>query len=390
MSGTFDPAKQGRGAYLKVKIPKPAGLEDIPRNFSRYGIKPEWFRQDLSRVPRPDLVLVTSLMTYWYPGVRETIKYIRDLYPQTGIILGGIYAALCRDHAVLNCDADHVVSGPGEATILGLVEEFTGYSASARYDPDTLDTLPYPAYDLHDPIPYVPLMTSRGCPFACAYCASHYIHPKRLQRSPDSVVEEIDFWHNKFGVIDFAFYDDALLVNAEEHIIPILKGIIRKKLRIRFHTPNAVHVSEIKNEVAQLMFKAGFETIRLGVESIGFQSRKNLDRKMTVADFNEGVALLKNAGFRKDQIGAYLLVGLPDQQLSEIKNSIKAVKTCGITPVMAYYSPIPQTALWKRAVASSRYDLESDPVFSNNAIMPCQKESYSWETISGLKKLIST
>ncbi len=63
-------ARHGRGPYLKGRITKPAGLEHIPRNYSRYGIKPEWFHASLESVPVPDLVLVTSLMTYWYPGVR--------------------------------------------------------------------------------------------------------------------------------------------------------------------------------------------------------------------------------------------------------------------------------------------------------------------------------
>ena len=66
-------ARHGRGPYLKTRLPKPAGLEDVPRYFSRYGIKPQWFQTDLRQQRPPDLVLVTSLMTYWYPGVQETI-----------------------------------------------------------------------------------------------------------------------------------------------------------------------------------------------------------------------------------------------------------------------------------------------------------------------------
>ena len=87
-------ARHGRGAYLKTQIPKPKGLEDIPRNFCRYGIKNEWFREELLSIPKPELVLVTSLMTYWYPGVQETIRVIKEIFPQVPIILGGIYASL--------------------------------------------------------------------------------------------------------------------------------------------------------------------------------------------------------------------------------------------------------------------------------------------------------
>jgi radical SAM superfamily enzyme YgiQ (UPF0313 family) len=87
-------------------------------------------------------------------------------------------------------------------------------------------------------------------------------------------------------------------------------------------------------------------------------------------------------------IGAYLLVGLPGQDIKSIESSIEIVRQNNVTPVLAYYSPIPHTTLWPEAVASSRYDLESDPVFTNNAILPCQKESFSWETLSYLKDLL--
>ncbi len=53
-----------------------------------------------------------------------------------------------------------------------------------------------------------------------------------MRRSPESVVEEIQYWHKKYGVVDFAFYDDALLVNAENHIIPILEGVMVRVSRL--------------------------------------------------------------------------------------------------------------------------------------------------------------
>ena len=134
------------------------------------------------------------------------------------------------------------------------------------------------------------------------------------------------------------------------------------------------------------MFKAGFDTLRLGLENGAFEGRQGLDRKVTQSEFQRAVSDLKAAGFRKNQLGAYLLVGLPNQKISDVRASIKMVKETGITPIPAYYSPIPHTALWKKAVAASRYDLESDPIFTNNAIMPCQKEPFSWQHISNIKK----
>lgn len=390
--GSVAPARkkrQGRGAYLKTRIPQPDGLADVPRYFSRYGIPLEWFRQDLANLPQPDAVMVTSLMTYWYPGVQEAIQQIRGVYPDTPILLGGIYASLCQDHAVKQSGADWVVTGSGEGRVLDLVADVTGVALTLNFDPDDLDTYPYPAFDLQHGIPYVPILTSRGCPFACSYCASHYLNPTRMLRSPENVVEEIRYWHRNHAVTDFAFYDDALLVNADDHIIPLLEGVIAAGLDIRCHTPNALHVREVTPEIARLMAASGFETIRLGVETAVFESRDHLDRKITKGQFLRCIRALKDAGFRKNQIGAYILVGLPGQSIAGVVETIQAVKSSGVLPIMAYYTPIPHTALWKEAVASSRYDLTSDPIFTNNAILPCQKEPFSWETLKGLKALIA-
>jgi radical SAM superfamily enzyme YgiQ (UPF0313 family) len=379
----------GRGAYLKTRIPRPAGLEDVPRYFSRYGVPLEWFREDLSNMPKPDAVMVTSLMTYWYPGVQEAIQHIREMFPDTPILLGGIYASLCDEHAKKQSGADLVVTGPGEGRVLDLVTEATGVALTRSFDPQDLDTYPYPAFDLQHWIPYVPILTSRGCPFACAYCASHYLNPKRMLRSPGAVVEEIRYWHRIYRVVDFAFYDDALLVHAENHIVPILESIVAAGLHVRFHTPNALHVREITPGIAGLMHASGFETIRLGVETAAFEERGHLDKKITRGEFLRCIRALKNAGFHKNQIGAYILVGLPGQSISDVVDTIQAVKSAGAIPIMAYYTPIPQTALWEEAVASSRYDLASDPIFTNNAILPCQKKPFSWETLKRLKNLIA-
>ena len=131
----------------------------------------------------------------------------------------------------------------------------------------------------------------------------------------------------------------------------------------------------------------GHVCLRLGLETVEFEHRQEIDRKVSEKEFISAARCLEAAGFDKSRVGAYLLAGLPDQSWQSVMQSIQIVKQNGITPVIAYYTPIPHTELWPRAVAASRYDLESDPIFTNNAIMPCQKEPFSWEKITTLKEL---
>ena len=386
-AGPSPPARCGRGPYLKTVIAKPPGLTDIPRTFCRYGIPADWFRKDLEALDPPDLVMVTSLMTYWYPGVRETIDAVKSVFPDVPVVLGGVYATLCTEHAVNTCGADRVVSGPGESVILELAAELTGWSPVPLFDPQDLDTFPRPVLDLERRLVHVPVLTSRGCPFQCAYCASHRLQPRLMRRRPDSVVDEIVHWHQCHGVRDFAFYDDALLVDADRHIIPLLEGLVATGIDVRFHTPNALHIREITRPLARLMFRAGFHTIRLGLETTTFEGRQTMDRKVTEAEFLRTVGFLKDAGFDSGQVGAYLLAGLPGQDYTGVEDSIAVVKQAGVTPVIAHYTPIPHTPMWKAAVAASRYDLASDPIFTNNAIFPCRSETFSWDVLTRLKNL---
>ena len=139
--------------------------------------------------------------------------------------------------------------------------------------------------------------------------------------------------------------------------------------------------------MARLLFRAGFKTIRLGLETASFDDRKAMDSKVGPGEFQQAVDHLKGAGFKGEAIGAYLLCGLPGQDPDELETSIKMVKSCGVRPLLAQYSPIPHTALWSEAVKASRYDLDSDPIFHNNSIFPCQKEPFSWKKVEYFKRL---
>ena len=116
--------------------------------------------------------------------------------------------------------------------------------------------------------------------------------------------------------------------------------------------------------------RANFATLRLGVETTALGAAR-LDAKLQAGELEAALAHLQEAGFAPEEIGVYLLIGLPDQEEAEVAASILRVKELGATPVLAQYSPIPGTALWPRALATSRYDLTADPLFHNNSLFPC-------------------
>jgi radical SAM superfamily enzyme YgiQ (UPF0313 family) len=381
------PGPFGTGRYPKEIIPTPPALKGITRRYGRYGISEAAFRQRLAQIPKPAAILVTSLMTYWYPGVAAAIRLAREHFPGVPVILGGIYATLCPEHAQEHSGADYVVTGPGEAAVLGIVAEVTGFSppAAVLADPEDLDSRPYPALHLLDHPSYIPILTSRGCPLDCAYCASRLLQSAYRRRRPAAVAAELIHWQDRLGLTDVAFYDDALLIQAENHLLVLLEELKKLGRSFRFHTPNGLHAKLISREVASWLKRADFATLRLGVETTALGAAR-LDRKLREGELEAALAFLKEAGFAPEAIGVYLLIGLPDQEETAVAASIRRIHDLGATPVLAQYSPIPGTTLWPRAVVCSRYDLNADPLFQNNSLFPCWSQ-FSWEQYTRLKRL---
>ncbi|UCC65890.1 MAG: B12-binding domain-containing radical SAM protein [Deltaproteobacteria bacterium] len=376
-----------RGHFYREQLDKPPPLGEIPRRFHRFGLPPELFQETLQSLPTPQAILVSSGMTYWYLGVQEVIKVVKEVFPAVPVILGGIYATLCADHAGRISGADFVIKGWGEVQILELLEELTAVYPLFLPDLTDLDRLPYPAFRLYPKGDYVCILTSRGCPFQCTYCASSLLNPGFLKRDPVKVVDEVAHWVRRYGVEDIAFYDDALLVD-QEFAMSLLRGIEGSGIKARFHTPNGLHVRGVTEEVGKLMRHVGFTTVRLGLETSCAERQLATGGKVSNEDFRTAVRNLRQVGYSAREIGTYIMVGLPGQKRDEVEETIHFIWDSGARPYLAEYSPIPGTPLWEEAVETSPFDLEGEPLFHNNTILPCRWEGLSWNDLRELKDMV--
>jgi len=386
--------KSGDGHFFKTWIEKPKPLGSIPRFYSRYGIPEGLLREKLASIKRPDVVAVTSGMTYWYPGVIEVIKIIKQTFDDVPIVLGGIYATLCYEHAKEHSGADYIVQGRGEFEGIKLIAGLTGVDIpqSAIGNPHSevtpnseLRTRYYPAFDLYPRRDFVCIATSRGCPFGCTYCASHFLHNGFERRDPDEVVREVEYWVTTHSVRNIAFYDDALLIDPSEHIFPVLREVIRRKISCYFHAPNGLHVREMDEELAEILFKAGFRTIRLGFETSDAGKQIRTGGKVANQELVRAVKNMKRAGYSSEEIGVYVLIGLPGQTVREAEESVTFVREAGAKPILTEYSPIPHTPLFEQAKRGSQFDLD-EPLYHNNSILPCQWEGFKLSDYRRLKE----
>ena len=379
--------RYGTGHYFQEVIAKPEAIRDVPRHYKRYGLPEEIFRAHLEKLPLPDVVVMTSRMTYWYPGVQRTIRIIREVFPETVVILGGIYATLCAEHARRYAGADHVVTGADPGELLRLLKELEIISMVPP--PRELDLFnASPAWDLYRQHDFLALLTSLGCPYRCPYCASFRLYPGYRRRPPAQVFDELKYWLSCYPhVEDIVFYDDALLLEAESNLVPFLEKVKDSFPHLRFHTPNGLHVNAITPELARMMKAAGFTTIRLSLETTSEKLQRQWGGKTVKKRFEQAIAALLTAGYPPEQLGVYLLVGVPGQRWQQVKEDVDFVKALGLHPRLTEYSPLPGTALWSAACEAATVDLAGEPLFHNNTLVSCGGLEFSRDRLNQLKHL---
>ncbi len=379
-------AGRSRGKFHKTMLKKPEPLELVPRTFSRYGVPVDQIRQDLDNQERPEAILMTSLMTYWYSGVTETADLLREVFPGVPLILGGIYASLMPEHALGATRVDEVVQGPAEHRLAETLYRWTSLNPGTGHSNPPIQFTP--DLDLLSSVRFLPVLTSRGCPYRCVYCASRLVQPNYQRRDPLEVVREIETNILKYNVDEIVLYDDAFLCHANEHALPILDAFSSLKPGLKWHTPNGLHVSEISPRVAASMKRAGFKTIRLGLESTSDNFHKTSGGKTNWKDFIRAVGYLKDAGFDTSEIGVYLLVGLPGQTSAQIEQDVEKALQAGAYPKLAEYSPIPGSALWPVSVNVGRYPIDKEPLYQNCSLLPVATPEVTWEFLSQMRKMI--
>jgi radical SAM superfamily enzyme YgiQ (UPF0313 family) len=379
----------GRGPFPKETIPKPLVLKDIPRRFSRYGIPVAAFREALERVPVPEIVFMTGAMTYWYPGVQEAVGLVRERFGRVPVVLGGAYPTLVPDHARRHSGADIVVEGPGENKILPLVREILGDEPEGDASFPSLDAMPRPAFGLLGDRTCLPLLTSRGCPYRCTFCAGRLLFDGFEQRSPGSVVAEIADGAGRLGARHFALYDDALFLNKARHLVPILEAVADSGLRVTFHAPNGVHVREIDLAFARLLRRAGMTSLYLSQESMDGGLLEERAPKAVPDDLERALSALEGAGYRRRDIGVYLIAGLPGQGAAAVREAVRSVIEAGAVPRLAHFSPIPGTPDWESLVRRGALAADADPLLHNKTVGPWLWGSLSPDDLSEIRASIS-
>jgi len=324
----FESDRWGRGRFYCQQVPAPKAFKAIPRYFRRFGLPRNLFADFLAKEGPFNFVMVQTTMTYWYNGLEEVINDVHKLQPQAKIILGGNYVTLCCDHAE-RLGADLLVNGTN-------LEPLWEYLA---VPPD----LQQPAlWEVYDKLNVGVLKLTEGCPFTCTYCSVPNVYGKFKPRSLEHSLGELELLC-RLGVENIAFYDDALLFEADKVLIPFLSEVLKRNIRVNFHSPNALNARFITKDLAELLVQAGFKTFYLGFESASPQWQQRTGSKVFSDELGEATKYLIAAGAEPGNITAYQILGHPHIEIQELEASMRFVSSLGIRGMLADFSPIPGT-----------------------------------------------
>jgi radical SAM superfamily enzyme YgiQ (UPF0313 family) len=297
---------------------------------------------------RPPQVTGVSVLTPNREGARQAVTMARTLFPKTLLVIGGPHvSALTQETLYEFPEADLAVFGEGEITLKEILEEYlrTGQTPKGlrgtiwregeivtlgppREHIRDLESLPRPARDLfridayrpHLPYGrrwrYMNEITSRGCPFHCAYCSKSVFGDSYRAFSSERVVDDLRELVTRYHVREIHFYDDDLTMN-RQRTAEIMERLIAADLDLIWSCTTRCDL--VDAELLGLMKKAGCWMVSYGIESGNEALRNTVQKGVTREQIETAVRETKRAGIR---VTGYFMIGLPGETEETVKETM--------------------------------------------------------------------
>jgi len=270
------------------------------------------------------------------------VEMIHAQYPALPIVLGGIHATVMHEQILKKYPFVIIVRGEGEITFQKLVETLRAGKDIASVEGiafnrkgevvltpdrqliDNLDSLPFPKHELffNHGRTFGCILTSRGCPFNCSFCALESITRRRYRaRSVENVMQEIEYMMKAFPQMKRVWIHDDTFFLDNERAIRFCDEVIRRKLPLEFVASG--RIKPVSAELFRKLEQANFKKILFGLESGTDEILAAARKAITQKDVIETFRLLSKS---KMEITTFLIVGLKGETLGTVKSTADFVK----------------------------------------------------------------
>ncbi|MCL4378202.1 MAG: B12-binding domain-containing radical SAM protein [Actinobacteria bacterium] len=361
----------GLHVFSAAKLPR-LGIALIATILDKNGFKVKAYCEDFAainydEIKDADLVGISSI-TSTSTRSYKLISEIRKVTPKVPIVMGGPHPTFMPEE-VLENGSDYAVRGEGEKTILELIDALEGKASledvkglsffkngNIVHNEDreliqNLDEIPFPDWSLlenHEQINYMPIQTSRGCPYSCKFCSVIKIFGRKYRfRSVDSIIAEISHVLKIFEGTKakrIFFYDDNFSAN-RKRIKSLLTRILDQNIKMpTWFSQERLDISE-DEELVELMAKTGCKRIMAGIESINPKTLEEYNKKQNVEGIKESIKILHKHGIG---VHGMFVLGGENDDIDSIKKTMSFIIENRIDTVqIMMLIPFPGTEIYE-------------------------------------------
>lgn len=315
-----------------------------------------------------DIVGISLNYTCSAKGISQIISKIKSLPKPPYILLGGNHATFTAKDIIANQEVDYILRYETENTLPKLLscldkkedlldvqgvvfksegEIYTNDSMNPVTDLDSLPAIPYKelgAEEYYGEDSFFPILTSRGCPFNCIFCASRKFWGNRMRfRSIPNVLEEIDLLNSEFGIKQFNFRDDIFTVSDKRTNL-LLDELLKKE----YHWSCETRVDFLNQDIVRKMKESGCVQIRLGLETANQKTLDLLDKQFTIEQFDQTMKMILEAEIPNPRVS--LMFGLPGETFDDVMQTINHLKNLpkNVEFMIGAFTPLPGTQIFEQ------------------------------------------
>lgn len=352
--------------------------------------------ETVSRVPRDSAVIgVSCMFTHSWPMVRGLMWALKRAFPSAKLIAGGEHVTALAAQVLAESPTDVCVLGEGESTLVELLEalargdeDLAAVAGLAYRDPDgrttftaprerirDVDSLPWPAWDLVDPMAYqagevfmgpkggrsMPMLATRGCPYRCAFCASPRMWTQLWRpRSPALIVDEMQALVERYSADDFQFQDLTMIVR-RDWVVALCREIISRKLKVRWSLPVGTRAEAVDREVADLLLASGCAHVTFAPESASARVLAAVEKRASIPRIEQSIQDSLDAGL---QVCLFMIVGFPDETASDTRATVRWLRRMawqGVHEVaVSTFVPLPGTRMFDDLQRVAPFGVDDD------------------------------
>ncbi len=295
---------------------------------------------DTNEFAEADLICISSL-TSTAPGSYQYADFIRNVYPEKTIVMGGTHPTFVPDEALMH--SDFVVRGEGEEALVELIKclesgaDYRGIAnlswienGGAVHNPerpkaDDLDVLPIPDFSLvpSSKLNIMSVQTQRGCPWDCSFCTVTKLNGHKLRgHSVERVLDMIETYLKKMPNFSYLFFADDIFNVPVDRTMAIMQGMIDRKLQIPWAAQMRHEISK-QPALMKKMREAGCDRVMVGFESIDETALELYGKKETALDVERAIDSIHGHGI---DLHAMFIAGVDSDHPETIKTQFEFAK----------------------------------------------------------------